>query len=301
MRVPPAQPWAISVQPLLRAPGIGIVQRLRHSRDARVEDEAVHVGQLGAERARQAQVEEAVQRHRPAHVDQQHQARTHPAAVLPGQVERRAAAGHAAPDRCWQVEAAAVPGARLAAQLDEPQLPGKAPHQRLDIQRMLALGQVAEVGRGQQFLAARRLARPQLVAVVHRIADRRRGRSGHSPLNAPSSASRRSGRCHRLAGRNQASNSSSKRCHSSQRPHSSACRLQRRIARIQHAHALRGLQHLRRRRRRPRQSRWRAGSRRIPSAARRPGHQALAGPGSTCGRQSRDDLTREGRRGRHAS
>ena len=67
---------------------------------AGVEDEAVHVGQLGRQRARQPQVEEAVQRHRAADVDQQHQARAHTPPVLPGEAQRRAAAGDAARGSC---------------------------------------------------------------------------------------------------------------------------------------------------------------------------------------------------------
>ena len=61
-----------------------------------------------AQRAREAQVEEAVLAHRAADVEQQHEARAHAAAVLPGQPERRAAACHAAPYRALQVEPAAV-------------------------------------------------------------------------------------------------------------------------------------------------------------------------------------------------
>ena len=48
MRVPPAEALRDQVQSLLRAPRVGIVQRLRHRGDAGVEDEAVHVGPLGA-------------------------------------------------------------------------------------------------------------------------------------------------------------------------------------------------------------------------------------------------------------
>ena len=68
----------------------------------------MHVGELRAQRTREAQVEEAVLAHRPADVEQQHEARAHAAAVLPGQPERRAAAADAAADRALQVEAAAV-------------------------------------------------------------------------------------------------------------------------------------------------------------------------------------------------
>ena len=84
----------------------------------------------------------------------------------------------------------------------------------------------------------------------------------------------RSGRCQRLAGRNQASNSSSKRRHSSRRPHSSACRLQRSTLASSTPTRSRGPQHLRPRRRRRRRSRWRAGSPGSRSAAARRAHRS---------------------------
>ena len=108
-------------------------------------------------------------------------------------------------------------------------------------------------------------------------------------------ASRRSGRCQRLAGRNQASNSSSKRRHSSPRPHSSACRLQRSTCAIQHAHTLRSAAAPAPRRRRPRRSRWRAGTPGKPASRSAAHASSAAGRGSTCGRQPGDDFARERR------
>src|SRR5208283_2910144 len=80
------------VQPLLRAPRVGVGQRFADARDPGVEDEAVHVCQLATQRARQAQVEEAVGAHRAADVEQQQQSRAHTTVLLPGEAQRCAAA-----------------------------------------------------------------------------------------------------------------------------------------------------------------------------------------------------------------
>ena len=132
MRVPPAQPAASRCRRSWERHGSGSRSASDDAGDPRVEDEAVHVGELAAERAGEAQVEEAVLAHRPAHVEQQDEARAHAAALLPREPERRAAAADAAPDRAAQVEAAAMVEARLAPQLQVPQAPGEAAHQRLD-------------------------------------------------------------------------------------------------------------------------------------------------------------------------
>ena len=298
------------VQPLLRAPRVGVVQRLRHRGDAGVEDEAVHVGQLGAERARQAQVEEAVRRHRAADVDQQHQPRAHAAAVAPRQVERRAAAGHAAADRA-PAGPAAGRGARALRGAAGCGLSWRA-KRRISAsmsQRVLAL----RSGRGSRWSAStssRLAASRGGVVAGRRPLGRRRGLpppSGCRPRVAHGMrASRRCGCCQRLAGRNQASNSSSKRRHSSPRPHSSACRLQRSTPRIEHADALRG-----RAARAPRRApptREAVGAQEAgkpPRRARRSGGDRVAGCGPRAlqhaRRQSRDDLAREAPRGRRGS
>ena len=98
----------------------------------------MHVGELAAQRARQAQVEKAVQAHRAADIQQQHQAWPHATAFFPGQPQRRAAASDAAPDRALQVQPATVMKARFAAQPQVLQASGEAAHQRLDVARMLA-------------------------------------------------------------------------------------------------------------------------------------------------------------------
>ena len=109
MRVPPPQPAARRCKPLLRSPGIGIAQRLGDAGDARVEDEAVHVGELGAQRTRQAQVEEAVQAHRAADVERAGPgAGARGAAAFQAEPQRRSAAGDALPDGRLQVEAPAA-------------------------------------------------------------------------------------------------------------------------------------------------------------------------------------------------
>ena len=186
MRVPPAQPAASRCRRSCDRHGSGIAQRLADAGDARVEDEAVHVRELAAQRAREAQVEEAVQAHRAADVEQQHQARAHAAALLPGQPQRRAAAGHAAPYRALQVETAAAMRARFAAQLRDASGAARsgasAPRCRAHARPGSS---VAEVRRRQRLLAARavprgagvvvaaplrgaRLRQPRVVAVAQR-------------------------------------------------------------------------------------------------------------------------------------
>src|SRR5512134_1614146 len=90
-------PGGQEVQAFLRSPRVGVAQRFTHARDAGVKDEAMHVRELRTERAREPQMEKAVLTHRPADIQQQDEARTHTAAVLPGQPERRATAADAAP------------------------------------------------------------------------------------------------------------------------------------------------------------------------------------------------------------
>ena len=92
MRVPPAHPAASRCSRSCERHGSGSRSASADAGDARVKDEAVHVRELGAQRPRKPQVEEAVQAHRAADVEQQDDARAHAAAVLPGQPERRAAA-----------------------------------------------------------------------------------------------------------------------------------------------------------------------------------------------------------------
>ena len=115
MRVPPPQPAARRCRRSCERHGSGS-RSASHAGDAGVEDEAMHVGELRAERPREAQEKEAVRAHRPADIEQQDEARAHAAAVLPREPQRRAAAPHAPPDRAREVETAAAMEARFAAQ-----------------------------------------------------------------------------------------------------------------------------------------------------------------------------------------
>ena len=160
------------VQALLRSPRVGIAQRLADAGQARVEDEAVHVGELAAQRARETQVEEAVPAHRAADVQQQDEARSHAAAVLPREPERRAAAPNAAPYRALQVETAAVRGARFAPQLQVLQPAREATHQRLDPADILRGVEIAEIRGRERFLAARAMALGMLVVVAGTLPSR---------------------------------------------------------------------------------------------------------------------------------
>ncbi len=308
MRVPPAQPGGQEVKLLLRSPGIGVAQRLGDAGDARVEDEAVNVRELGAERARQAQVEEAVQAHRAADVEQQHRgaggrggARFHArrSGMPPLATLRRIVA--------WQVEPAAALRARFAAQLQALEPTREAAHQRLDVAHVRGPVEVAEVRRSRATprgsrRGARRAGRRRS---PHALAgDARRRPASRSCASADGS---RSSLASGIAGDedslgsaagNRRRTSASKRRHSSPRPHSSACRLQRRTSLVEHADAQRRCRARRRESRAAgRRSRWREESSANPASralqARRPGRTRPKRRRSACGGDPGDDLARE--------
>ena len=311
MRVPPAQPCASRCSRSCARHGSGSRSACDDAGDAGVEDEAVDVGQLGAERARQAQVEEAVRRSSSG----SRRAAARGAAARGGGPSRPGGTACRRSPRC----AGSVPagraggrgGARLAAQLQVLQAPGEAAHQRLDVQRMLALGQVAEVGRRQRFLAARavRAAAPGSLVVHGRVrrragiarAGRRASAPGDSrtaPLGAslPQAVWSAAGTRHRTVRRSAAIRRRGRTAAPAGSSAARADRARRRAAAVcEHLDGVAAA---------ARRSRWRAGSRGSRSGAlqrparveRRRGsdaQHAAADPG--------DDLAREGRRGRRAS
>src|SRR6476660_986122 len=100
-------------------------------------------------------MEEAVQAHRAADVEQQHEARTYATAILPRQPERRASAAHAAAYRALQVEAAAAREPHLAPQLQVLDATCEATHQRPDVAQPVGAKEIAEIGGRKRLLATR--------------------------------------------------------------------------------------------------------------------------------------------------
>ena len=195
MRVPPAQPAASRCRRSCERHGSGSrsasptpvmrVWKMKQCTSA----------SSRAQRAREAQVEEAVQAHRAADVEQQHEARAHAAAILPGEPERRAAARDAAPDRALQVETAAVVEARFAAQLQVLQASRETAHQRLDVARLLG----AIRGRGNRSTRAiprgsRHAAAPAVVVFAVPPPWPRRAAAGCASPGAHRPIARHSGR-----------------------------------------------------------------------------------------------------------
>ena len=185
------------------------------------------------------------------------------AAVLPGQVERRAAAGHAAADGGRQVEPAAVraraPARRRRRRL---QLPREAAHQRLDVQQVLARGQVAEVGgaqrlsRGWRRRAGVRSSRSSCAAlrspaVPCALAAAAAARARGVARSAAAASGWPAGTRHRTVRRSAAIRRSGRTAGPAGSSAAAAARARRRAARSAA---------LAPRRRRPPRSRWRAGS-----------------------------------------
>ena len=131
--------------------------------------------------------------------------------------------------------------AHFAPQLQPLQAAREPAHQRLDVVRSLAVVEIAEVGlspatrRGSRRASRVPASSPSTGASPHARRSACRPPRRALPVSGWRSAMRPPPRfsnvLRRFGGRKYASNSASKRRHSSPRPHSSACRLQRRTSR----------------------------------------------------------------------
>ncbi len=166
-------------EPVDRPPDIPLPQRARDVHETSMEDERLGLAKGVDHRVDEAHEESGVGLHRARRVEQQHETQRTMLAPPPDEIDRRSAMADAPMDRAPDVEPPAAAPSALAPHQSRAHAPCQPLGERVNLGRLLAIGDVADVlgpeGASARGLVARVSPRRALFGFVAACAARRSG------------------------------------------------------------------------------------------------------------------------------